>query len=115
MHESFFKCKKCEKIWLKPSLLSIANRISKINEKECKTCMGKKYIKSECDFIGIQYNKLSYKCKKCNEKWLKPVNQLLKKFSSTFQFCNGDLNKFVLLLTKGVYPYEDMDSWEKFD
>ena len=75
----------------------------------------KKNIKSECDFIGIQYNKLSYKCKKCNKKWLKPVNELLKKFSSIFQFCDGDLNKFVLLLTKGVYPYEDMDSWEKFD
>ena len=32
-----------------------------------------------------------------------------------YQFCNGDLNKFVLLLRKDVYPYEHMDSWEKFD
>ena len=32
-----------------------------------------------------------------------------------YQFCNGDLNKFVLLLRKGVYPYEYMVSWERFD
>ena len=31
------------------------------------------------------------------------------------QICNGDLNNFVLLLRKGVYPYEYMDSWKKFD
>ena len=28
---------------------------------------------------------------------------------------NGDLIKFILLLRKGVYPYEYMDSWERFD
>ena len=32
-----------------------------------------------------------------------------------YQFCNGDLNKFILLLRKGVYPYEYMDSWRQFD
>ena len=31
------------------------------------------------------------------------------------QICSGDLNNFVLLLRKGVYPYEYMDSWKKFD
>ena len=32
-----------------------------------------------------------------------------------YRFCNGDLNKFVLLLRKGAYPYEHMDSWERFN
>ena len=30
-------------------------------------------------------------------------------------FCNRDLNKFALLLRTGVYPYEYMDSREKFN
>ena len=32
-----------------------------------------------------------------------------------YQFCIGDLNKFVLLLRNGVYLYEYMDSWERFN
>ena len=28
--------------------------------------------------------------------------------------CNGNLNKFVLLLRRGVYPDEYMASWNKF-
>ena len=31
-----------------------------------------------------------------------------------YEFCSGDLNKFILLLRKGVYPYEYMDSWKRF-
>ena len=33
-----------------------------------------------------------------------------------FQLCiNGDLIKFFLLLRKGIYPYECIDGWERFD
>ena len=39
---------------------------------------------------------------------------LIEKFTNTYQSCNKDLNKFELLLRKGVYPYEYMDSWKRF-
>ena len=31
-----------------------------------------------------------------------------------YEFCNSDLNKFFLLLRKGIYRYEYIDSWERF-
>ena len=55
-------------------------------------------------------NRLNYKCKKCNDKLYKSINGLIKKSCNTYQFCNEDVNKFALLLKKGVYPYECMDS-----
>ena len=51
------------------------------------------------------------RCDECK----KLIEGLIKNFPSIYQFCSGDLNKLILLLRKGVYPYEDMDSWKKFD
>ena len=62
----------------------------------------------------------SIECKSCTEnnrceKYKKLIKGLIKKFPSIYQFYNGDLVKFILLLRKGVYPYEDTDNWGKFD
>ena len=40
--------------------------------------------------------------------------ELINKFPSIFDFSKGDINKFILLLRKGVYPYQFMDSWNRF-
>ena len=82
------------------SLSKLVDNLSEIYSKGCKGC------KSVCNFIGFKNNKLNYKCKECNKRSSKSINGLIKKFPNMYQFCNGDINKFVLLLRKGVYPYE---------
>ena len=38
---------------------------------------------------------------------------LRKRFPNTYKFFNHDINKLILLLIKGIYPYEYIDDWKK--
>ena len=84
------------------SLSSLVDNLSEIYKKECKGCEERRKIKSVCNFIGLKNNKLNYECKECKKRWLKPANGLIKKFPNINQCYNGDINKFILLLRKGV-------------
>ena len=60
--------------------------------------------------------KLIFRCFSCKKNYEKEFNkELIQGFANIYEFCNGDLNKFILLLRKAVYPYEYMDSWERFN
>ena len=37
---------------------------------------------------------------------------LKKKYANTYNLSNNAINKFILLLQKGIYPYKYMDDWE---
>ena len=67
------------------------------------------------NFRGLKNKKLHHKSSIRKKRWLTPTSGLIKKFPNTYKFCNNDINKFILLLRKGIYPYEYMDSWERFD
>ena len=59
---------------------------------------------------------LILKCLNCNKNHKKHFNlDLIKISANKYEFCDGDINRFCLMLRKGVYSYEYMDSWKKFD
>ena len=43
------------------------------------------------------------------------IDILKQRFPNTYRLCYNNIDKFKLLLRKGIYPYEYMDSWEKFE
>ena len=69
---------------------------------DCESCL---------DYMKIIDHKLIFRCFSCKRNYEKDFN---KRFANTYKFCNNDLNRFIML-RNGVYPYEYMDTWEKFD
>ena len=100
--------------FLNTSLASLVNNLSKLGHINCKKCKERYSTKSECRYIKHK-NKLLYKCEQCDKLYRKPISVLSKKFLTTYQLCNNNLDKFLLLLKKGVSPYQYMDSWERFN
>ena len=91
-------------------LLSFVSNLSVINNKELE--LENKFIdnlRSMLASLSCLLDDLSEINKKIS------LIELSEKFPNTYQFCNRDLNKFSLLLRKGVYPYEYMDSLERFN
>ena len=82
-----------------------------INDKEIKY---KIRISDSCRFMQDSFSNL---VDNLSELKIKEVDNdvLIKRFYNTYQLSKNDINKFKLLLRKGVYPYEYMDSWKRFN
>ena len=88
---------------------------------------GNDHNDQKCETYGIKYKGCDYSLEYTNFKddlieykylcriktYQNMIDENLKKqLFSTYKFSNHNINKFTLLL--GVYPYENMDDWEKF-
>ena len=64
-----YKLKFIDNFRFMPNLLSeLVGNMSEIsNTKECKSCIERTKINSECCFVGLKNDTLVYKCKKCKK------------------------------------------------
>ena len=93
---------------------SLSNLVSNLSEGphndrcvDCKSCL---------DYMTTKDEQLIFRCFRCKKNYEKNFNkELIQRFANTYEFCNRDLKKFILLLRKGVYPYEYIDSWQRFN
>ena len=93
------------------SLSKLVDNMSEgIHKVKCKDC--------NCflEYQSVKGDLIKYKCLSCIKGYSNKMDEELKKrFKNTFKFSNNDINKFILLLSKGVYPYKCMDDWKRFN
>ena len=88
----------------------VDNLTENIHNDKCIKC------KSNLCFVRATNEKLIFKCIDCEKEYEKEFNkELIERFANTYKFCDNDLDKFIMLLRKGVYPYEYIDEWDRFN
>ena len=92
---------------------SLSNFVDNLKEGDHKI----KYKDYDCflEYKIGEDNLIKYNCLSCNKDYPNKINKELKTYSKkTFKFSNNDINEIVLLLRKGIYPFEYMDDWGMF-
>ena len=78
------------------SLLGLVDNLSDgLYNDKCIDC------KSYLDHMLIKDDQLIFRCFECKKYYKKDINKdLIKRFANIYEFCDGDIHKFILLLGK---------------
>ena len=88
----------------------VDNLAEGIHKNKCKDC--------DCfiEYESVKDILIKYQCLSCSKDYSNKLDKKLKKqLKNTFKFSNNDINKSILFLRKGVYCYEYIDEWKKFN
>ena len=59
------------------------------------------------EYANVVDNLVVFNCLECNKNYPRESDKNLKKqLANAYRFCKGDINKSILMLQKGLYPYE---------
>ena len=72
--------------------IPVDNLSEGVHSDKCMDC------KSYLDYMVFRDDKLIFSCFECKKNYKKDFNkELIKRFANVYEFCNGDINKFILL------------------
>ena len=76
---------------------SLSNLVDNLSEGlQCDKCID---CKSCLDYISVKDGQLIFRCFECKKNYKKDFHKkLIKRFANIYEFCNEDINKFILLL-----------------
>ena len=65
-------------------------------------------------YMSAKKDQLIFRCLKRKKSYEKDLNKdLIKRFASVYNFCDGDINKFVVSLRKVFYACKYIGSWKR--
>ena len=109
MHQDAIVCYICRKEFtqkfakgyhMTSSLSNLAENLAEgVDKIKCKDCV------CFLEYKSVKDNLIIYKCLSCNKNYSNTIDEELERqFRNTFKYSNTNINIFLLLLRKVVYP-----------
>ena len=74
---------------------SLSNLVDNLSERlHCDKCID---CKSYLEYMSVKDDQLIFRCFECKKNYKRDFNkELIKRFANMYEFCNEDINKFIL-------------------